>query len=52
MPLPTPKEALEKFQKAFPSGARYREYTQADDDRLAGRIPEVMRMILQKDGWC
>jgi len=52
MPRLTPKESLESFQKAFRSGARYREYTQADDDRLAGRIPEVMRMILRKDGWC
>ena len=52
MPGLTPQEGLELFEKAFPSGVRYREYTQADDDRLAGRIPDVMRMILQKDGWC
>lgn len=51
MPDPTPQEALESFQKAFPSGVCYRKYTQADDDRLVGRIPEVMRMILRKDGW-
>jgi hypothetical protein len=52
MPLPTPQEALESFEKAFPSGAPYREYTKADDERLTGRIPDVMRMILKKDGWC
>jgi hypothetical protein len=52
MPALTPQEALESFQKAFRSGVRYRQYSQADDDRLAGRIPEVMRMILQKEGWC
>jgi len=52
MPALTPKEALGLFQKGFRSGDRYREYTKADDDRLAGRIPDVMRMILQKDGWC
>lgn len=52
MPRLTPQEALESFQTAFPTGVRYREYTQADQDRLAGRIPEVMRMILQRDGWC
>ena len=52
MPALTPNEALKLFQKGFRAGVRYREYTKSDDKRLAGRIPEVMRMILQKDGSC
>jgi hypothetical protein len=46
------KSAAEAFLKAFGPGTPYREYSAADDVRLAGRIPEVMREILRKEGWC
>ena len=43
MPGLTPQEGLELFEKAFPSGVRYREYTQADDDRLEHANPPTAR---------
>ena len=52
MPPLTPKEALLGFRKRFGKGERYREYTAADDERLKARLPEVMRAIVKKDGWC
>ncbi len=52
MPPLTPKEALLGFRKEFGKGERYREYTPADDKRLKARLPDVMRAIVKKDGWC
>lgn len=36
----------------YGSGKQYREYSAADEERLAPRVPEVMRAILRKEGWC
>lgn len=44
--------ATEQFLKTFGPGVTYRKYGDDDDARLAKRIPEVMREILKKQGWC
>jgi hypothetical protein len=51
MPLPTPIEACEAFRKGFRLDGCYREFRAVDEERLATRIPEVMLLILKKDGW-
>ena len=45
-------EALKEFWASYGPGEKYRDYTEADEARLADRLPEVMRTILRKDGWC
>jgi hypothetical protein len=47
-----PQESFAEFRRTFGAGARYREFTPSDDERLRDRIPEVMRLILEQDGWC
>lgn len=44
--------AAGRFLKAFGPGEPYRAFTPADDARLGDRIPEVMRAILGREGWC
>jgi hypothetical protein len=46
MPKLTAQDGFDGFRKAFGAGARYREYTPADEERLRDRVPEVMRTIL------
>lgn len=52
MSVSTPKDALKAFSKKFGSGDQYRPYTAKDEKRLRDRIPEVMQMLLKRDGWC
>jgi hypothetical protein len=47
----TPEEAVQDFTKRFRAGTRYREYTASDDERLKGRIPAAVRLLLQRDGF-
>jgi hypothetical protein len=48
----TKQSASGEFLKVFGPGVQYRKYEEADEARLAGRIPRVMQEILQKEGWC
>jgi hypothetical protein len=48
----TKMSAADKFLKVFGPCTSYRPYDKKDDARLADRIPEVMRNILKKEGWC
>ena len=46
------KTAADAFLKAYGDGVQYRKYTEADAKRLASRIPEPMREILERQGFC
>lgn len=48
----TEMSAADKFLQAFGPGESYRPFTEADDARLGESIPEVMRAILRREGWC
>jgi hypothetical protein len=44
--------AAAAFRETFGPGDRYRDFDDADEKRLADRLPEAMRDILRADGWC
>ena len=45
-------DGLADFVKKFGNGDCYKSYQEGDDNRLKGQIPDVMRRLLQKEGWC
>jgi hypothetical protein len=46
-----PSNAAKKFLARHKADASYRPFTAADRKRLGNRLPEVVRAILEKDGW-
>ena len=48
----TPSDALSSFTEAFGPGEQYAPYTKDDAKRLGERLPEVVRLLLARDGWC
>jgi hypothetical protein len=44
--------AFEAFHRTFGKGIRYREFTRADHDRLADRLPCGLPDLWEEDGWC
>ena len=40
------------FMEYFGAGTPYRPFSEADETRLGERLPNVMKTILKKDGWC
>lgn len=40
------------FWDCFGAGTTYRPFTAEDEARLGKRLPEVMKTILAKEGWC
>jgi hypothetical protein len=44
--------AFEAFHRIFGPGTCYREFTLADRDSLAGRLPGGLLDLWDEDGWC